>query len=86
MTRTEKARVAELFQLLGLAPEPVVAPKPRGKSAKSNTFYEAVIAARVPCAYKSPSCKNHHFAPNGVGSKQHTTCKKGLAAMKAARS
>lgn len=86
MTRTEKARVAELFQLLGLAPETVA--KPRGNSAKpkKNTFYEAVIAARVPCAYGSRSCKSHHFAPNGVGSKQHTTCPKGLAAMKAARS
>ena len=72
MTARDKARVAELFSLLGLAPEAAPAPKPRGKSAKRNTFYEDVIKARVGCAYKSASCKGHTFAPNGVGSKQHT--------------
>lgn len=85
MTRTDTARVAELFALLGFAPE--AAPKPRGKSAKprGNTFYTEVIAARVPCAYGAKSCSDKHFAPNGVGSKQHTTCKRGLAALKAAK-
>lgn len=38
--------------------------------------------ARVGCAYGG--CKAR-FLPNGVGSKQHTTCLKGRKALKAAR-
>lgn len=52
-------------------------------AAKPNTFYRDVIAKRVPCAYGVAACGT--FAPNGVGSKQHTTCKKGLAALRKAR-
>lgn len=52
-------------------------------SAKPNRFYTEVIASRVPCAYGSAACKGRTFAPNGVGSKQHTSCKKGLAALAA---
>jgi hypothetical protein len=60
------------------------APKaPRAR--KANDFHEKVIKARVGCAYGSKSCEKQHFAPNGVGSKQHTTCPKGRAALKAAR-
>jgi hypothetical protein len=50
-----------------------------------STFAEKVIKSRVPCAYGSASCAGVRFAPNGVGSKQHTTCEKGRAALKAAR-
>lgn len=50
-----------------------------------STFAEKVIKARIPCAYGSATCAGIRFAPNGVGSKQHTTCEKGRAAMKAAR-
>lgn len=60
-----------------------VAPARTGKAKPS--FFEAVIAKRVPCAHGSASCKGKTFAPNGVGKVQHTTCKKGLAALKAAR-
>lgn len=50
---------------------------------KTNTFYRDVIAKRVPCAYGVATCGT--FAPNGVGAKQHTTCKQGLAALRKAR-
>ena len=56
---------------------------PKGK--KANTFHEKVIKARVACAYASKSCAKVHFAPNGVGATQHTTCPKGRAALAAAR-
>lgn len=58
---------------------PVVEPKAQ------TAFFQNVILARVPCAYKSPACKGITFAPKGVGSKQHTTCPKGKAALKKAR-
>jgi hypothetical protein len=62
---------------------PVKAAKaPKAKKA-TNAFYANVIASRVPCAYGSASCG--FFAPNGVGSQQHTGCKKGRAALAAAR-
>jgi hypothetical protein len=66
---------ADRMRLVAGVPEP-----------KPNTFAEKVIKARIPCAYGSKSCAGIRFAPNGVGSKQHTTCDKGRAAMKAARS
>ena len=39
--------------------------------------------ARVNCAYNA--CKGR-FLPHGVGSTQHTSCARGRAALKAARS
>lgn len=53
------------------------------RARKTNTFHEKVIKARVPCAYGVESCGR--FAPNGVGSRQHTTCPKGRAALAKAR-
>jgi hypothetical protein len=64
------------------AASPAAAPTSSPK-AKPNTFHRDVIAKRVPCSYGVRSCGA--FAPNGVGSKQHTTCPKGRAALKAAR-
>ena len=64
--------------------EAPVTPEP--KAPKANTFFENVIRARVSCAHNAASCKGISFAPNGVGSRQHTTCPKGRAALKAARS
>lgn len=64
------------------------APKPTrsrarvsGPKAPVNGFYESVIKARVGCAYGVAKCGR--FAPNGVGSRQHTTCPKGRAALAA---
>ena len=57
----------------------------REKRRKPNTFFQNVISARVPCAYLGASCAGKTFAPNGVGSKQHTTCAPGTAALQAAR-
>jgi hypothetical protein len=57
--------------------------KPRTKVAERVTSVEKVNPyARVGCAYGG--CKAR-FLPNGVGPLQHSTCKKGRAAMKAAR-
>ncbi len=68
----------------GVAPAPT--PAPAEKAPKARTpFFEAVIAKRVGCAYNAAACKGITFAPNGVGSKQHTTCTKGRAALKRAR-
>lgn len=66
------------------APSPK-AKRETAKQKKSRLFREQVLGARVPCAYASKSCAGLHFAPNGVGSKQHTTCKPGRAAFDAAR-
>lgn len=60
-----------------------VAPAKTAPARKANTFHEKVIKARVPCAYGVESCGR--FAPNGVGSRQHTTCPKGRAALAKAR-
>lgn len=68
----------------GFTPAPEKdAPAP---APKVNTFVRDVIHARIGCAYSAPTCKGITFAPNGVGSKQHTTCPKGRKALKAARS
>jgi hypothetical protein len=81
------AQIAAALKALGITPEGAPAKgrsRKAGKaSAKPNRFYTEVIASRVPCAYGSASCKGRTFAPNGVGSKQHTSCKKGLAALAA---
>ena len=84
---TRQQKIAELVALL-LGEDATPAParkaprKARNKAtSRTNTFHRDVIAARVPCAYGSASCKSHHFAPNGVGSLQHTTCPKGRAAL-----
>jgi hypothetical protein len=53
------------------------------EAPKGNDFYQRVIKARIGCAYGVKSCGS--FAPNGVGSRQHTTCPKGQAALSAAR-
>ena len=49
------------------------------RKTKSNGFYEAVIKARVPCAYGVRKCGS--FSPKGVGQWQHSTCPKGKAEM-----
>lgn len=61
------------------------APAPEAQPKAENTFFEKVIAARVPCAYGSAACKGRTFAPHGVGSQQHTSCKPGRDALAAAR-
>jgi len=93
--------IAAVAAALGVDPDALAAlmgeDKPKTASPKAGSkrktakqkaqqaWYEAKIKARVPCAYGSKSCEDKHFAPNGVGATQHTTCPKGLAAMKAAR-
>jgi len=79
------ASVAESAPAQASAPVKAAKP-PTAKKASpkgKNSFYSAVIASRVPCAYGVAKCG--FFAPKGVGSKQHSTCKRGLAAMRAAR-
>lgn len=78
------ATLDEIRELAGLsAPAQASAPVKAAKLPKPNTFHAQVIAARVPCAYGVQACGR--FAPNGRGSKQHSTCPKGRKAMKAAR-
>lgn len=90
MSRISKAQKSAIDALtaLGITPEQAsaivgIAPAKTAPARKANTFHEKVIKARVPCAYGVESCGR--FAPNGVGSRQHTTCPKGRKALASAR-
>jgi hypothetical protein len=56
---------------------------PKIANTTPNDFVENVIRKRVGCAYRSPECAGRTFAPNGVGSFQHTTCASGRARLMA---
>ena len=94
MTTQSPATIAKALKAAGFSAEEIASvlrgERPQAsarvaspKAKKANTFHEKVIRARVPCAYGVESCGR--FAPNGVGSKQHTTCPKGRKALAAAR-
>lgn len=80
-TGEEIVALVQAGALEAQAPSRAESPAREAKAPKAeNRFYAQVIRARVPCAYGVASCG--FFAPNGVGSKQHTTCPKGRAALK----
>ena len=86
--QASRAAAVDTLVALGIDPDLAaeiiggVAPASSAKP-KANTFHEKVIKARIPCAYGVESCGR--FAPNGVGSRQHTTCPKGRKALASAR-
>lgn len=73
---------AETNRLLRAMVAPKTTAKPSSKAAEPVIEVETTKWSRVGCAYGK--CKAT-FLPNGVGSSQHTSCRQGRAALKAAK-